>query len=295
MKHIKLSIYLLCSLLINTSFAQLPDTDIFIADLKKENGNWTISNTRNITERKGYDNQPSFLKSESKVLYVSVEDDKQSDVFAFDVESGKKEQITFTTESEYSPAMSPDGKHLSVVRVDADSSQWLYLLDRNNTVSAKKISNSDSTGYYCWINDSSIATFVVGKPHRLQLLDLKNGRQIYIMQNPGRCMKLSPDKSQLYYVDKNDSMYWSLKSLDLSRLISETLFHMPDKTEDFEVLPDNSILAGVAGRLIRRTFDESDEWRIIADLREHTGEFYRISLDAKAGLIAFVAFRGEKP
>src|ERR1051326_3706045 len=84
---------------------QLPDTDIFLASIKKsKDGKMAFSKPKNITNRKGYDNQPYFTPDGKSILYVSVQDEKQqADIYSYNLNSHKSIPVTKTEESEYSP------------------------------------------------------------------------------------------------------------------------------------------------------------------------------------------------
>jgi Tol biopolymer transport system component len=49
----------------------------------------------------GYNNQPSFLPDGKTVLYTSFRNG-QTDIYRYDLSTGKTTQVTNTTESEYS-------------------------------------------------------------------------------------------------------------------------------------------------------------------------------------------------
>ena len=125
-------------------YAQLPDTEIYLADFSEVKGLVKISDPVNITNRKGYDNQPSFSPDGNKVYYVSVHDTTQSDIYAYDIASKKISQVTETKVSEYSPVISADGKSMTVVRVDADSGQRFYSVPLNQKSKPVSIPGADS-------------------------------------------------------------------------------------------------------------------------------------------------------
>ena len=86
----------------------------------------------NITNRKGYDNQPSFSADEKLIYYVSVREDKQADIYSYNLKNKKTERFTKTLESEYSPSVNSDGLTLSSVVVEKDSSQKIHIINALN-------------------------------------------------------------------------------------------------------------------------------------------------------------------
>ena len=105
-KHIICFLVLLPSLLL----AQLPDTDIYLFDIKCTGKTIKIESQKNITNRKGYDNQPFFHPDKSLLYFVSIKEDNQSDIYVYDLNKKNIQQFTKTSISEYSPQLSPDKK-----------------------------------------------------------------------------------------------------------------------------------------------------------------------------------------
>jgi Tol biopolymer transport system component len=285
------------------AFAQLPETDIFIADIKYIGGNISFSKPINITNRKGYDNQPYFMPDGKSLLFVAIPDSTQSDIFKYDFVTKKISAITRSEESEYSPSLSPDGKNISVVRVDKDKGQRFYNLALNKTSAAALIKNSDAIGYYCWLNDTFLAMFVLGDAYSLQLLNTKTAEKKIIASDVGRCMKLSPDKKNLFFVIKQNENEWAIFSMDIStNKITKVIPTLP-RSEDYTLLPDGTFLMGKDGRLFSfnpatsnvKLQTSNELWKQVADFSSSLNDFYRITINAKGDKIALVAFTGKKP
>src|SRR5262249_21609651 len=127
--------------------AQMPDTEIWLFKLEKSKSGQTLKDPQNISKRPGYDNQPSFSTDGKKLFYVSVREDKQADIYYYDLGKKKNVQLTKTALSEYSPSETADGKQLSAVVVESDSSQSIHFINATSGVHEKKI-ELDSVGYY---------------------------------------------------------------------------------------------------------------------------------------------------
>src|SRR5437870_10330194 len=106
-----------------------PGTDIYVASLTRAAGGLEVGEPLNVTARPGYDNQPAF-SPDGKTLYYTSYRGGQSDIFRYELGSRTTAQVTATPESEYSPTVMSDGKHLSVIRVERDSTQrlWAFTL-----------------------------------------------------------------------------------------------------------------------------------------------------------------------
>ena len=169
-------IFILFLISCNEAFAQLPDTDIFIADMKITDTAITFSKAINMTRRKGYDNQPYFSRDGLSFYFTAINNDTtQSDIYRCDMFRKTIVKVTATPTSEYSPQLSPDGTMLGVVRVDADSGQRFYSIPMNDSRISLHIDHSDSIGYFAWLTDSTIAMFILGKTNSLQILNTISG------------------------------------------------------------------------------------------------------------------------
>lgn len=288
-------LFLIVSLTSYSALSQLPDTDIYLFTVKSTGGNRNFGKAVNITNRKGYDNQPCFSPDSKEILFVSIEDSSQSEIWKYDIKTNTKTQLTKTKESEYSPTFFNNGKNISTVRVDADSAQRFYLLDYPELKIAEVVKNSDSIGYSCWINDSLVSMFVVEDTSSMQLLDLKTHTRTYICNNPGRCMKINPKNKLLYFIDKNDSTNWYLSTLNLKTKKINRLVKTLPKSEDFAFFSDGTLICGFDGGIFTLTSKES-AWKAIGKpMISMKNDFYRISISPDNKYIAVVSFSGKKP
>lgn len=275
--------------------AQLPDTEIFLAKITKSSGMWKFSEAENITNRVGYDNQPSFSPDNKKILFVRVEDTTQSDIVEYSIGDKSLRHITSSPESEYSPAFNSNTSKVSVVRVDQDSAQRFYIFEYTNPSDIKFVEGTDSIGYYCWLNDSLLAMFLVGEKFSLQVLNINTSKRTFISYNIGRCLKLSADKSSLLYVDKSDSTQWYINNLSISDFEKTVITKVIPGNEDFAPLPDGSLVMGSEGNLYLWNELTKKDWVLIMNYQNTVGPFYRITINDDGTMIAFVAYAGKKP
>ena len=293
MKNILL--FLVSAFLLSTASAQLPDTDIFISEMRYENGIYSFTKPVNMTQRKGYDNQPSFSADGSVFYFVSInKDTTQSDIYQCDLKTKIIKSFTKTPTSEYSPKLTPNRKGLSVVRVDADSGQRFYVIPLSNARVAHHFDHTDSIGYYSWRNDTILAMFILGTPPTLQVVNLRSGERNVFATSIGRCLKTSPDGQILYFVYKSDSTRWMIRSYNFSTDAIQAIVPTIDRSEDFERLQDGTLLTGNKGKLY--TYQEgASSWTLNTDFSQSLNDFYRIVVDPTGTRIALVAFTGEKP
>jgi len=170
------------------SFAQQAETDIWLFKLSKKEGKYIYTNPLNITQRVGYDNQPAFSSDNKSIYYVSIDSTKQADIYKYDILKKTHLNLTKSEVSEFSPTFIPDGKGISTVVVEKDSSQrvWHYNLDGSfNKILFPDI---DSVGYHTWINVDSMIYYKLTEPHSLRVVDSK-GKDVWITDEPTRAFK----------------------------------------------------------------------------------------------------------
>lgn len=275
------------------SLAQLPDTDIFVADMKWSKDSTYFGTPVNITHRQGYDNHPCFASNGASLYYVGA-DSNQCDVKRYLFASKISAVVTRSRESEFSPGMAPGGHLMTVVRIDADSSQHAYTFPPGNPRHPTLIYGTDSIGYYCWMNDSLLAMFIVGTPHSLQILNRARIQRTKITENIGRCLKLNADSTHLYYVSKHSETDWRIHTLSVKDFkIAEVARTLPG-VEDFAVLKDGTLLMGDQGILYALKAPKK-KWKKVADFSASVGNFYRIAVSPQENKMAMVGYADKRP
>ena len=182
-----------------------PDTEIYLAPLKVVSGAMEVGAAVNITNSPGYDNQPSFTPDGSAVLFTSVRGTlpapagsttttTQSDVYRYEIRSREVSRVTQTPESEYSPTTMPDGRGISVIRVEADGTQRLWSIRPSGPKidAAVLLPDIKPVGYHAWADDHTLALFVLGQPATLQLADTRAGTARTIASDIGRSIQRIP-------------------------------------------------------------------------------------------------------
>lgn len=275
--------------------AQMPSTDIFVSEIKTgKDGMYEFSKPVNITNREGYDNQPLFF-SGTKVYYTSLTDSSGTDIYLYDPVKGSRIRITKTHESEYSPTLMVRNKSLSVVRVDADSAQRLYQITLEGKSPRLLLKEQDSIGYHCWMNDHTLALFILGEPPTLQIAELKSSETETIASAIGRCIARIPGTENISYVDKTAKNEWYIKAYFPETKKSAFLIKTLEGSEDYAWTPDKKLLMGKDGKLFLCDPYTGKDWKEIADFSLTVGSFYRVTLNENGSRIAMVSYQGKKP
>jgi WD40 repeat protein len=264
-------------------------SDIFIIDLKSD-GKLKLGQPLKITSEAGYNNQPSFLPDGQSILYTSIRD-KQADIYRYDIRAGSTTQVTNTPESEYSPTLMPDGKSISVVRVEADGTQRLWKFPLAGGTPSLILEKIKPVGYHLWIDDYTLALFVLGKPNTLQLADLRTGKAEVIAENPGRILRRVPHENKFSFVHKVSDQEWLIKTFDLKTRNIATFIKTFPGVEDYAWTPAGVLLMANGSKLFARK--KSDwAWVEIADF-SNAGlkSITRVAVSPKGDRIAVVARR----
>ncbi len=217
--------------LISNSYAQLPDTDIYLFDIKCIGKTIKIESQKNITNRKGYDNQPFFHPDKPLLYFVSIKEDNQSDIYFYDINKKTIQQFTKTSISEYSPQLSPDKKLITCVVVESDSTQKIYGYDLTSKSNVKSIFDEDSIGYYAWMNTDTIIYYKLTQPHSLQVYDLSNKQNVLIANHPARGFRAIDSNHFFYCVKESDTT--EVRSYSTLLKKSEIIALTSKSNEDF--------------------------------------------------------------
>lgn len=246
--------------LFGRSMAQLPETDIYLAKIEIKNNLIKFEKAENITNRKGYDNQPFFLSDDKTILYTSDGADKKIHVSVY--ASRKSTQLTKTNTSEYSPMITPAGM-ISCVVVEEDSAQRVWLYDAKTGEKKGCLAEGvDSIGYYAWLGKDSILYYKLTDPHSLRFLNLKSGEDNWLCDHPTRSFKQIDGRTIFYVIhgEKENLVYF----YDI-RVKKATLYatDKPDN-QDYVWLPQFGMIKSEGPKLYRYS-PETKVWVEAAD------------------------------
>ncbi|GAB3945764.1 hypothetical protein GCM10028805_15390 [Spirosoma harenae] len=260
------------------------DTDIFLVDLAKPD------KPLNITQRKGYDNQPSFTPDKTSILYTSMQADGQTDIYRYILSSKTTTRLTQTPEGEYSPTVMPDQAHFSVIRMELDKTQRLWKFPLTGSGKPTLIfPNVKPVGYHCWLDTDWLALFILGKPNSLQLARVSTGDTVYIEGNIGRTLLKIPGKQVLSYVHKQTPTHWEIKQLDLKTRQTSTITPTLEGSEDFVWTPDGKLLMGKGAILYKYDPATHSGWQQLADFSSAgITQLTRLAIDSQGKMLALV-------
>ena len=291
MRAISRGAALLC-VLAGRAPAQAPDTDIFLAPIKRVGDSLVIGPATNITHRTGYDNQPSFLPTSRGILYTVVGADAQADIWRYDIAQRRTTRVTSTPESEYSAVVMPGGLRMSVIRVEADSTQrlWSFALDGSNP--QLLLAALRPVGYHAWLGPAKLVTFVLGTPATLHVIDSDGSRDEIRARDIGRALQRIPGKDAFSYTQRDSAKALRIMTQPLTGESETMLVRSPADNEYHAWTPQALLLSTASNMLVRwnRSLDASSAWLPVADLsKSGVKNVSRLAVSPDGKWLAFVA------
>jgi len=245
--------------------AQAPGTDIYLATLSGKGAALRAGSPVNVTARPGYDNQPAF-SPDGGTLYFTSGREGQSDIYRYEITTRRTAAVTATPESEYSPTVTPDGRHLSVIRVERDSTQRLWSFALDGGAPRLLLDSIKPVGYHVWLNPDTVFVFVLGSPATLRRAELAHGTAVILAKDIGRTLLRVPGRRAISYVQRDSSGGW-IRSLDPVTGAGENLARLPEGNEFYTWTPGGELLAARGNRLLRWDTGAAG-WETVAEFAE---------------------------
>jgi hypothetical protein len=255
----------------SVAFAQVPVTDLYLVQLTEQPaGTFHVHSPEYLSDFNagGYTSQPFFASDQELYISVRKKGDDQNDLYAIHVDNQTIRKVTDTPESEFSPALLPGNGWLACVRqtVKGPNRQTLVAFPRDQSSNGQTLlPEREDIGYFCPLNEETIALFLVNDESRLALANIETGKTEFSLSNIGRCLRKHPE-GDLVYVHKYTDAYWYLKIYDFenkrSSIITETL----SGEEDFCLDAEGRIFMGKGSKLFVHPGKEDGQWAEIGDL-----------------------------
>lgn len=192
-------------------FAQV-GTEILLFDMQVNNGEVILQNGKNITNHKGYDNQPFFYK---KSILFSSADNNQMDIKIFNVKKNTTSTFITTPDNEFSPTITPDRKYISCILQQKDKTQDLV---KYSLKSKKPVTLIDdlTVGYHTWIDNDNVLLFILedSVTFNLHQYNLKTNKDQVIAGNIGRSLHKIPGTNTMSLVEKVSKKEWLVRKYD---------------------------------------------------------------------------------
>lgn len=272
--------------------AQQSNPDIYLAPLIRVRDSVVVGRAINVTQRAGYDNQPSFLADSRAILYTATGADGQADIWRYDISSRRTTRVTNTPESEYSATAMPGGVRLSVIRVERDSTQrlWSFALDGTNPQIL--LSSLKPVGYHAWLGATKLATFVLGTPSTLHVLESDGSDDRVRARDIGRALQRIPGKDAFSYTQRDSTRTLWIMTQPFVGEAETMIVRTAEGNEYHAWMPDGTLLSASRDVLVRwnRALDATSGWLPVANLAvNNLKNVSRLAVSPNGRWLAFVA------
>lgn len=296
-------IYITCGLcfLLCTAFTKfsavssgLPQgTDVWMFKYMYESGTYRILSGFNLSNHEGYDSQPSFSANGSYMLWTSERDSGQTEIYRYDLTGKSSTRLTQTSVSEYSPTYMDDGRFISAVVVEADSTQRLWKYNKSNLKSEVILPKVTGVGYHTWFDDKTLFLFQLTEPFSLVMCDTKSQVTRTVATNIGRCMSIykTAKRKIMLYVQIDDAGKKWIKALDSNGQPAAEFTPVPclEGSEDYGVDKRGNLLMASGSKVYSWKLGVDTAWQLNFDLSGYNvNNISRIAISPDGSHIAVV-------
>ncbi|MFQ3250018.1 MAG: Tol biopolymer transport system component [Glaciecola sp.] len=260
----------------------------------------SLSKFQKITDTASYTNQPYFINMDKELAYtqsITLDDVTQMDTFIYNFETQTAKNLTKSVTSEYSPTPTPDGKGLSVIRVNAQGKQELWYLQLDSGEARQNLLPAiEPVGYHAWDGTDKVLLFVLGEPHTLRLASVnKQTDQGRVLDTSiGPSLWAIPGTSLFSYSKQIDETNWQLRAVDTKTKKTKALVDMPKGSYYYAWSPQRYAVTAVDNKLYQWRYSESgtEQWSEFADLSEQcSAGISRLSFSQQGNSLAMVCNR----
>lgn len=270
-----------------TALAQ-PGTEIYLFDLKTKGDQVSLSSGRNITNRKGYDNQPFFHPEKPLLYFVSADTAGRTDIFEYNYKANKSRRVTQTHDKEYSPTVTPDKKFISCILQTDSGAQNLvkYPIDGG---SPRMIIENLIVGYHAWMNDDNVVTFVLPRPFQLHKLNVSSGKDVVVTDSIGRSLHRIPGTKDVSFIQVVSATESEIRKLDLQGNVTTITKSLFSVEKDMTWAPDGKILMSDETKIFYIDPGKVEVWKEVKiDSAVPLNKITRLAVNPKNNTVALV-------
>ncbi|MDX1470701.1 MAG: steroid delta-isomerase, partial [Flavobacteriaceae bacterium] len=259
-----------------------PDTEVFLFEIKNEDGKVVLANGKNISKNEGYDNQPYFLDNEY-VLFSSNRNG-QTDIARYYIKYDSKSWLNFTPGSEYSPIKIPNENAVSSINLETDGTQKLFKYSLS-TGQGSVLVDDIVIGYQLWHDQNTLISAVLeNEGLSLYRTDMATGVDTRLAEKIGRSLNHIPSSNLISYISKATDK-WEIRSMDITNGNSKLITNTLEGSEDMVWYRD-AILMGKGSKLY---IFQNNLWKEWADLTQRgITNITRLAINKDNDLIAIV-------
>jgi|TARA_R110000851_G_scaffold77514_2_gene170508 hypothetical protein len=261
--------FLFLSIIFTTylTFAQT-NTEVYVFDIRPAYEGLELLNIQNISNNKGYNNQPSFIANET--LVFAGNNEGQTDISEYSLNTKSQKWFNQKTEGgEYSPQKFPTSNDVAAVRLDNDGLQRLYKYDSQTGKSTELIKDLQ-IAYFAFYNyEKILATVLDSDKMNLVLIDLQSKKTDTLFYNAGRSLQKVPKTNSMSYSLVNEEGNLDLYLLDMNSYENFFVTQLPIGIQDYVWINDTQILVGSGNKLYMYDTLGESEWTRVASLEDY--------------------------
>lgn len=268
----------------------LPDNEVFLAPITGGGATLKIGAAKNITNHPGYDNQPKFEADGRGIVFTRGDAGARTDIHRYDLATGTITPVKETAESEYSATPMPDGRGYGVIRVELDGVQRLWRMDpAKGAADDLLVATTRPIGYFAFPEPGVVASFVLGNPATLQLIDLATEDAKLIASNVGRSIQKVPGRAAASFLHRVSADEWVIKEVDAKGAVKD-IVRAPKGREDYAWLPDGTLVISSGSKVLALKPGVDTEWREVGDFAAvGLTDLSRLATNSRGDQIAIVA------
>ena len=231
-------------------------TDVYLFD--RQNNYQFIAN---ITDRDGYDNQPSFTLDNKSVLFTSDRAGGQTDIFVYDIQSGKTRNLTNTPEQNEYSAQPRSNDRFNYILQEGVPYQNLWHRTYEQGPSERVLTSFVPAAYYA-INEKGVLfwgryAFSLFFEPAGSNIGPAIGESLFVMDRAGRSIHPIPNSTKFSIVDKQMNGSWIVKSYDPDTKSITPMVFLGADNEDYCWTPEGKMLRA-SGNVLTQFDPETD-------------------------------------
>jgi len=268
-------------------------TDIYLIQIRMDAVKYVFSDPVKINQNKGYNNQPSF-HPDSGSLFYSSGSGQNTDIYRYYIATEKTVRLTDTPDSEYSPTVMPGGKRFSVIQLvtregPRKGAQPLIAFPLAGGDPELIYEDGEKVGYHTWIDPQKVALFLLGSPHFLQIVDLKDRSSVRVAENIGRSLYKIPNQDAISFSQNQEDKPGVIMMYNLETGKSQSIIPMLKGNEFYTWTPSGVLIMGVGAKLFAFKLGEDTDWQSFGDLSAlGIKNISRLAIDPKTQWLAVV-------
>lgn len=271
-----------------------PNTEVHLFDLAVKDGQYVLTGGKNVSNNAGYDNQPYFTDQSESLLFVSVRDGKQSDVFELNIESQETTQITKTPHSEYSPKTFAGNKEVTFVSEGGNPYQSVWSHNRMSGKSRWLLNSKEPVGYYSTNEESGDVLFWSRYGWSVQYLNIKHDQGRFVSGNalPSSPQNI-PNSGEFSFVHRQTNSEVWIKSFNPKDFSITPIAPIYGANYEYTWAPNGDLLRMQDNQLFVWPYKSKGyQWQKVQDLGGYfKGKASRLAVSKNGRYIAVVENR----